>query len=127
MSDTAWTITGFILVGLGVLAVVGFAPFFFMTGDSSHGRQYAKPEGLLVIAAVIGPPVLISAIYITAIVLACKASGPTAHYPWIVALIGGPLWFALVGAVGYAKGNLMYWLPRSRNAAPTAQHGPAHP
>lgn len=122
MSDAAWTITGFVLVGIGVLASFGIAPFFLMMGDSSQGKQYAKMEGRLVIAAVAGPPMVISGVYIAAIVLACLASGPTAFYPWIALVIAVPLWLATVSLLGYAKGNLMYWFPRSRN---TVSAGPA--
>lgn len=117
-ADTAWTITGFVLVGLGVLAVFTIAPFMLMTGDASQGRQYARREGFLVVASVVVPPLVIGGIYLAAIVLACRASGRTAHYPWIVLVLGVPLWFGLVGGLGYVKDNLMYWFPRSSDGAP---------
>lgn len=112
--DTAWTIAGFVVVGFGVLAVFGIAPFLLMMGDSSQGKQYATLEGFLVVAAAVGPPLVISGIYVTAIMLALRASGSTAHYPWIVLAVGALVWFAIVGLAGYVKGNLMYWLPRAK-------------
>ncbi len=96
--DTVLTSAGFVAVLIGVVAVIGIAPFALMMGDSIDENSPAV-QSYLVIAAVIVPPVVIVAEYLTGIVLAWRNQGTTFYYPWVTLAIGAASWCALSAAI----------------------------
>lgn len=96
--DIVLTAAGFGAVLVGVVMVVGVAPFALMMSDSI-GEDSAAIQSYLVIAAVIVPPVVVVAEYITGVALAWRNPGATSYYPWIVLVIAGASWWALTTGI----------------------------
>ncbi|MBF9351488.1 hypothetical protein BKG80_14500 [Mycobacteroides chelonae] len=92
--DTALTIAGFVAVFIGVAVVISIAPFAMLMSDAIHEDSPAI-QSYLVIAAVVLPPVVVVAEYLTGIVLAWRNSGTTVYYPWITLVIGAASWCAI--------------------------------
>jgi hypothetical protein len=97
--DTALTAGGFVVILAGVAFVVISAPFYLMLSDGA-GQNPPKLLGYLVFGAVLIPPIVVVGVYITAVVLACLASGPTFYYPLIALTVGAALWAGTVTGIG---------------------------
>lgn len=97
--DTAFTIGGFVVVLPAVVLAFGVAPFFLMSGDAMNDDTPRRGH-LLVLAAVIGPPLVVLAIYLSAVAWASRAPGPTFYFPWIALALGAFAWWAATAIIG---------------------------
>lgn len=97
--NTAVTIGLFVLLSVPVLASIVAAPFYAMLGDGIT-PQSPRLVFYLVVVAVVLPPVVVIGVYVTSIVLAWQASGPTWYYPLIAGVLGAVLWFGIAGGSG---------------------------
>ncbi|SKT53820.1 Uncharacterised protein [Mycobacteroides abscessus subsp. massiliense] len=113
--DTVLTGAGFVAVLIGVLFVIGIAPFALMMSDSID-KDSPAIQPYLVIAAVVVPPVVVVAEYITGIVLAWQNPGTTFYYPWVTLAIGAVSWCAIAAVITtWFENAKLYSSPRRRD------------
>lgn len=98
-TDTAITVAAFVVSA--PLVIFFGLPFGVFTAGVAMDQQQARPgriDALQRTAALAVPPLLLFGIYLTAVVLAARASGPTFYYPLIAVPLGFAAWYAtLVG------------------------------
>lgn len=83
-TDTAITVAAFVVSA--PLVIFFGLPFGVFTAGVAMDQQQARPgriDALQRAAALAVPPLLLFGIYLTAVVLAARASGPTFYYPLI--------------------------------------------
>lgn len=113
--DTVLTGAGFLAVLIGVVVVIGIAPFALMMSDSI-GKDSPAIQTYLVVAAVVAPPVVVVAEYVTGIVLAWQNPGTTFYYPWITLAIGAASWCAIAAVITtWFENAKLYVNPRRRD------------
>ena len=103
--DTVVTIAAFVVLLLPLFFVIASAPLHFMQTDGM-GKDSPTAIVYLAVAMVVVPPLVAVGVYVTAIVLAWRAAGPTWYYPLVAGAVGGALWFGTAGAGAAAIGRL---------------------
>jgi hypothetical protein len=97
--DTALTVIGFVVIlPVAVFAAGSGSMTGMMMGD---GMRTGSPKlyGYLVVAAIVLPPIVVLTLYVSAIVLACLASGSTFYYPIVALAAGAAAWFGISGGI----------------------------
>ncbi|KQH79204.1 hypothetical protein AO501_14120 [Mycobacterium gordonae] len=108
-TDTAITVAAFVVSA--PLVIFFGLPFGVFTAGVAMDQQQARPgriDTLQRAAALAVPAFFLFGIYLTAVVLATRASGPTFFYPLIAVPLGFAVWYAtLVGLSEWAQHTRM--------------------